>query len=278
MQLNDNHSSLKYEPLVHNICRELFSKTPVSFFNFGRFYKNGYVLNLSSKNKWHRHFWDKNYITLVHERLEEGVNYWLSHDEMSHAATDAEENFGIYGRIEIVEGHQHYIDIFGYGCSKENKDIIINYYLNNMSQLKNFNLHFLSEMSPIIAKIEKNEDFLPLPFYPSTRKQKHIDLNLVNQSKKVVFTHHETDIVFTSYQFKVLAFKLRGYSIAEIANCLNNSEETVKTHLKNIKKKIHLQKHEGFIEKCIEIGIYDLSESTYKSCLRQYLKRVKSLR
>ncbi|WP_203250246.1 hypothetical protein, partial [Cysteiniphilum marinum] len=146
MIIPNNHSSLKYDKMVKLVCRNLFAKTPISFFNFARFYKSGYVLNLSTNNEWHKHYWKCNYITGAKSRLIKGINYWAGNNLMSDAAIDADKNFNISGRIEFIENYKDHIDSFSYGCPTKEKEKIINYYLNNIIELKNFNLYFLSEM------------------------------------------------------------------------------------------------------------------------------------
>ncbi|WP_203249957.1 helix-turn-helix transcriptional regulator [Cysteiniphilum marinum] len=269
MIIPNNHSSLKYDKMVKLVCRNLFAKTPISFFNFARFYKSGYVLNLSTNNEWHKHYWKCNYITGAKSRLIKGINYWAGNNLMSDAAIDADKNFNISGRIEFIENYKDHIDSFSYGCPTKEKEKIINYYLNNIIELKNFNLYFLSEMQNIISIIEKNEDFLKLPFIPECISSTKESLFLENKSKKILIPDSDNKHL-TIHQFKVLAFKIRGYSNEDTAKFIGSSVENIKTHLKNIRKIITVNSNEGFIEKCVNIGLYDLSFSIYKQSIQDY--------
>ena len=263
MKIPSNHSSLIYEKLVNNICRELFNKTPINYFNFARFYKDGYVLNLTSNNLWHTHYWEKCYINNSNLRLKEGVNYWLAHEKISKSAEDAEKNFDICGRIEFINDHENHIDSFGFACSSINKDKIIDYYLNNLRFLESFNLFFLSEVDGVIKKIEKKSDFLKLPFSPSIIKRNYETVEMNYAKSKVFFSFSSVEIEITLFQFKVLAFKLRGYSNEKISYYLECTVDNIKTHLKNIRKRIVPPDNEEFIEFCIRIGIYNLSQPLY---------------
>jgi DNA-binding CsgD family transcriptional regulator len=270
MIIPTQHSSLKYESLLKYSCRELFDNTPINFFNFARFYKKGYVMNFTTNNDWHKHYWKTGYIKNASGRLVEGINYWAGTTKMTKAAIDAEKNFDISARIEIIKAHENHIDSFSYASSIKDKELMIDFYLNNINQLENFNLFFISEFRNIIKVVEKKEDFLLLSFLPKLIKTDPMILNLHNKSKKILFTSSGKDIIFTSHQFKVISFKIRGYSNEDIAKILDCSIENIKTHIKNFRMKLKISAQEGYIEKCINMGIYGASKTIYNESLNTY--------
>ena len=96
MIIENDHSSVKYSSLVHSFCKDLFNKTPLNFFIYARFYRDGSVINLTNHPEWHKYYRKKNYHLHIENRLTSGAHIWRSNKKLSRQALEAQKLFDIY--------------------------------------------------------------------------------------------------------------------------------------------------------------------------------------
>ena len=270
MIVEDNHSSVRFSKCIQSFCSEIFEKTPLNFFIYGRFYNDGRVINLTTHPKWHQYYRKQNYHLDVKKRLVKGIHAWRDSDHLSKYAREAREMYGIYNKIEMIEEYDGYIDSFGYGGGNK-IGALDDFYLNNIDLLKEHNKCFLSKAVDIINLIDEKGQYLEVDLSNMENiSNEKVYLSMPDQKTKIKFfdtTNGEKNVIsFTPKQFNILSLKLRGYSDEFIAKCLKCSIHNIKYHYKKIIKNIPLNYDETIHTKCHEIGVFDVSRS-YKSLL-----------
>ncbi|WP_346986538.1 LuxR C-terminal-related transcriptional regulator [Chryseobacterium sp. POE27] len=88
----------------------------------------------------------------------------------------------------------------------------------------------------LVSGINGREDFHQMHWLKNKRKQ---------QSVRAIFTNREIEVI---------CYIAKGYSAGEIADALNISEETVRTHRKNILRKSNSKNSSELIKKTFEWG------------------------
>ena len=58
-------------------CHELFTKTPVNFFSYSRFYKEG-MISLTTHEQWHEYCQKETKFLMSKKHLSSGVHSWRS--------------------------------------------------------------------------------------------------------------------------------------------------------------------------------------------------------
>ena len=266
MILNDNDASIRYTKLIKSFCSELFNKTPINSFIYARFYPDGSVINLTTHPEWHKYYRKKNYHLKISKRLVEGIHSWRSNPHTSEYAQEAQNLFGIYNKLEIVEHQGDFIETFGYAGGEKNGDLD-DFYLNNICLLKTYNKIFLAKASKIIEYIETNNEYLtvPLQSFPKDEKEDIIlDMPSLGSSSDLSFSCSsrglQVQVSLTPQQFNILSLKIRGYSDKFIARCLKCSIHNVKYHYKKVLQKIKPIEEETIYTICEKVGIMQVSK------------------
>lgn len=193
------------------------------------------------------------------QELQEKPRYYLatldSEETFSAAMYDFRNLFGLENFLYLLDGNEHYIDVFFFASFANNKKII-NFYLNQMDVLEQFKLDFKHKASKLIVKGDRNRIILPENMQVqlgqvntvinnefhlrSPMKQGKRQYNIINYlGKTIQFTKREIDCL---YLFKA------GYTAKEVAIQLGLSTRTIESHINNIKFKFGVKRKPDIIK------------------------------
>lgn len=265
MIISDKHLSICSENSVKNVCSELFTLTEINYFVYHRFYDDGSLLSLPSNAAWHKHFFNQDYHKTTKDRLKTGVHFWAAQDSLSQANQDAKKHFNIDYKFEMVERGQDYFEVFGFATHKDNNKII-DYYLNNASNLKKFGLYFKDKAWKLIEEgvSTKNQRIIITDVYKKAPGSELITPPFIEQINALK-SYHLTDEIsgdlrLTKKEMECLLLTLMGRTAKEIANACHISEKTAEWYQGCAKVKLNCSSRAELFDKAKKLGILHILE------------------
>lgn len=223
------HISLSACQEICEIMLPMLKKHGITVFNYYRMYFDGGMIRLSTERIWTEHFFKKNYanqLTIPESYLAKSLNYyiWLAED-CSEILLDAAINFNIANGISIAEKQEDSIEFFCFGSTRDNYQIINNFYINNLDLLLNYSRYFKEKAKHWLKLAEEKRIIL------SSVKHSTKENNLILQKNyQNNLTERQTDCAF---------LLIKGMKYKEIARKLKLSPRTVETHLNHLKTKLN---------------------------------------
>ncbi len=243
---------------VSRICKTLFAKTPIDYFEYVRFYDSGDMLllgtspdcvinsfansllpSLEELNSFHS-FGVK--VACLSHQMDLppggcGINAERYSNNIANAAT-----YNIFHRIYFIERCENYFKIYGYGVSKCSKSIF-NFYFNSMSLLEEYVKQFEFQARNLISA-EGRKLSINIPYYHQNLSSISDDFPLAVTNNVII---HDCSIL-TSREKECLSLIARGYTMKNAARKLQISPRTVEQHLRNIKDKYGLNTKNQLVE------------------------------
>lgn len=252
---------------VNIICKELFKKTKISYFDYQMYYDDGNALILTSCPEYIESYVNNKLFVTLSERLalkKLGIRYVFMSEDMVLPGGASDKNPGkyltniitsmqykIYHRIYRCTHHIGYFKLCGFGIDHDSKSIFETY-INITDTLESFILEFEEKANFIINQKGKNRIIFPgyCDLGEKHIKNTHIkNTHILSCSSftpwlkilptSLSFGVHEKPIYLTHRELESLLLKnVLGYTAKEIASMLDISYRTVQQHLYNAKDKI----------------------------------------
>lgn len=267
---------------VIDICSPLFSTTEIDYYDYSRYYKDGYCLLLSSHPQlFSRVVQASVYPTFYDLSVNQSRYVVLSHEiDLPQAAVStvqlsryqAQINEGvdcdIYHRFYILQEHRDYWEISAVGTTKKNSKVL-DFYFNNILNLEKFILYFRDKASRLIAKVEKDKVFLDRFLEKSKDLAQKYSLNQTDQIKlliqamlenKYCIAGYRGDVTLSKQESKCLFQMGMGRTIKETSAKLGISPKTIDTHLVHIKEKLGCHNKNQMLEVFMSSDLKTLSD------------------
>lgn len=223
---------------VAEICKPLFDKFGVSFFNYVRLYiGNGEVKATaigSSKD------FVKYYVQSVNPLVCRRRNIY-TFSSVIPAATMAviESRFKFYNGIILEKQYPDYIEGIEIAASSVDRTPLEFCY--NKELFNQFLVYFKSKARHLIKLSEQNQVCAPMARFTKmenpTPKEQYLDFLEVIKTQKILLQFQAKEIFFSQREFEILSLLLKGKTMCEIAQELNISPRTVEVHLYRAKDK-----------------------------------------
>ena len=237
---------------VRKLSSSLFEQSPVSYFSFLRIFDNGDIIDFSTSGDWSKCFYDREFHkkTMV-ARLKVGINYLekIESKGLIEAEIFCKEHFDITNRIEFINKHPGFFDLFSFGTTKKNYDIGTKYYKTHLDKLLKFSSFFICNSQKMI--MDGYQYRINLPKYECPE----------NKLKRVFhkeMSENGSDLSLSSQEFLVLILYAGGSSAQQIADMLYKSVKTIETYVARIKEKTGYKDRRSFNMLVYERGWNDL--------------------
>lgn len=233
---------------LQDLLAPLFSETPINFFVYGRFYKNGKSIVLNTHPEVTKYHLDNDLKFINAFPVNPSDNKLLfcpkSEDIYGTRYDSIQEIFDHSYPIDFVEFHEDYFDFFCYASAKGQGDQT-NFYMSNLERLKFQNLYIRKQATKIIETAQQDHYF-QIP--------QLVDADCFSYCRQHVPEKVRLANEFLQQQFKlskreldVLRLHSYGASAKEAARELVISVKTVDSHIRNIKDKIQIEKKHDLI-------------------------------
>ena len=245
MLLQPEHAVLQFQNEIQQICKPLFDKTPITYFEYSRYYQNGDFWSVNTNSHLTQQYLRHKCYPDVGEFTVNTARYALFSQEipLPTAAKQAEEKY--VNNIKIFESfdvkHRLYIDEFGddffmacgFGTDLDGS-AAIEYFINNYDIFNKFINYFVIQGQAIIKQCEasKIKLFPELGSQPPQNTVKPVDSL---SDEKPLFVYSINGIMLSKPEYDCLQHMAHGKRAKEIAKVLSISYKTVQTYIDRIK-------------------------------------------
>lgn len=241
-----NRHSIEYNNNIHykfsDICKPLFDNFPITHFFYIKILDNNTSLYLCNEKKWVEFYIENKFQndslhmqTYAPENLNHALWAGFRKDNVYSAVYD----FNIRNGFNIYEREKNSAITYAFGSSLLHEEML-NFYINNLSTLKEFTKYFKHKASDIIDTSD------PRKLIISNRETSK---SYLTENEKSVFPFKNNIQKFSFFEGKAFNINLSnretsclyelttGKTIKEIAKHLNISPRTVESHLNHVKQK-----------------------------------------
>lgn len=157
------------EENVRSICNSLLNPVGITYFNYLRFYNDGSCYLVTTHGKVIEYVFEHHIpvaAPISEKYVKKNFNYFIlpmgNYEKYVHYIKN---EFNLAYLIDLVDRHNNYMELFCFGSTADNPEII-NYYLSNMDFLERFKLYFKDKATDLLDHCEKNKILLPEIMYP----------------------------------------------------------------------------------------------------------------
>jgi len=237
MNLPLKHVSLDIAEDMQAICKPLFEKTKINFFNYCRLYDNGYLAPLSNHPDFHRLYWNHCFDAALCD-YKEGILFNNKNCKLAEIEAIAKRDFGMDNFFTKIRRIGDYLEVISFATAL-GEDSIIEYYLKNQRELDLFTEYFKDVGRKLIQKVEKNM------LFSTHYHQKGIIANKENvlsdfkiKKYNIYNSFVKQHFYITRKQYILLKHVAMGLTCKEIANTLFLSVRTVETRVASLKNSL----------------------------------------
>ena len=133
MSIPRKHVSLEISDDVKTICKPLFAKTKINFFNYCRLYDNGYLAPLSNRPDFHRFYWDNGHKTALCD-YREGILFNNKHCSLAEVEVIAKRDFAMDNFFTKIKRIGDYLEVISF-TTAPGEDSVIEYYISHQHEL-----------------------------------------------------------------------------------------------------------------------------------------------
>lgn len=230
---------------IQRICKPLFDKLDLSYFNYSRIYSNGESFTLISSPEYAEYFLKhREKVTILSPKPQEGIEPQTLISLWSERAPTwvmkLLADLGIHHPIMFSKVTSDYTENFAFG-SKYDRTTSIETYFNNMLTLQRFCEYFKGVANHLIAKSnDPNNRIILGPNQHPFSLSDFIEPFNPDANDAIELKVGDQIIQLTLKQKQCLEYLAKGLSAKEIAAKMHISPRTVETHLNNVKNKLNL--------------------------------------
>lgn len=241
----NSHFMLSINSEIQKICKPLFDKLDLAYFNYSRIYRDGSLFGLMSSPEYAKCFLENSKrARILSPKPEAGIqaqtiiSLWGQRADPWIMKTLSD--LGIYHPIMFSDVGSDYTENFVFG-SKIDRASSIEGYFNNLITLQRFQEYFRSIANKLIEQSQEAEKrvFLGEASHPFSLED-FIEPFDPNQHTTVELRVGKQLIMLTPKQKQCLEHLSKGLSAKEIAMKMGVSPRTVETHLEHIKTKFNV--------------------------------------
>jgi DNA-binding CsgD family transcriptional regulator len=222
---------------------------------YERIYFDGSTINIASDHDWTKFYFEK--IASGSYTTQSVSEYYFAKPGFSLSALmpknqlwlDAQHQFGHGNGVTLIEDHCSFREVIGFYSTSQNA-AINDFYMNNLSTIKQLKQYFVLEASSVIQDLEQDRLISFYKTYDDQEKivnpRKGISLtNYLNNTlcKKKLVTDHVLitnkktglPICLTPQRGKCLLYLTQGKSSKEIARLMDLSRRTVEHYLAKLR-------------------------------------------
>ncbi len=237
-----------------NLSNNLFQDSSINFFVFGRFYKNGKSVLLTTHPEVMQFHLDKNFGFIDEFPLEPQSNQLLfcpkDTDIYGKNYDSVKEIFNHSNPIDFVEFYPEHFDFYCYASKKDT----INpqgFYLNHLERLKFQNFFIKKQALNLLKKAEADFYFdIPALVAPGCFQYCR---EYIPEKILLAQTFLQSHYQLTARETEILKFHSYGASNKDIANDLSLSVKTIDSHIANIKYKVNIDRKYDLIKFYLEL-------------------------
>lgn len=235
--LTDRHHSIAAIPEVSQICQPLFDCSDIEHYVYARIFDNGncYSLVTHAQQQLH-HFKNEYKVTppIPHEILRKSFYYFITENDgpFQPVLYDFRNLFNLWSPFFMINRFKGYYDLAIFFSTPKNTQVL-NFYLNNIDYLENFNTYFKVQASSLISAAEKNMLLLPESMRPNFGGMTYDEKN--NQ------------LTFSKREAECLDFLSYGLTMKEMARELDLSPRTVEDYINKLKIKLNVARKSEII-------------------------------
>lgn len=226
------------------ICKPLFNSTPVKGFTYTRHFRDDTIYFLTTTPEWIEYSY-KNNLTKFKWHLNKELDYYESEftiwDNAKFKTTEIkdiiENKFDLHHGMTIIDRFANHCDLFTFSADKIDSDINKLYYEHQML-FRHFINYFKDQARGLIKFADKHK--FKLEIEKANEEKVKLDINLDNVMP--INRYYINDTYLTCKEVECIKWSELGKTTEEIAIILDNSVNTIKSHLKNIKRKLGLTK------------------------------------
>jgi len=248
---------------VQSICAPLFRLTNIDFFFYGRYYRDGSIMLLSSNGEHQKDFlgnssysifdWEiiNNLVKDSSNILTKKTVYFSPSDILPSSLLSYYANkFNMRTGIEIVEKLDNKYEIFWFHSSS--KKNLKEFYLNNLDVLAKFITYFREQAAQLISDSEKSKIIIPSRcrcdrfknfILSLSNKGSFETLQLRNLHKTLNIRKYSINrggklVNITNRERECLLYLEAGLPAKKTGSLMGISPKTVQNHLQNLRDKL----------------------------------------
>jgi DNA-binding CsgD family transcriptional regulator len=249
---------------VVNLCKILFLNTPITFFNYERYYFDGSMLTLNHSPEMGYEIYRQNLLPSLDEIQENTARYVflsvslplpeaVSRDNLYAKNIEIARQLRVHHRLCLLFKQQHYVEVFVYGISKASDPF--NIFMNCTDFLQRFSCYFREASLLLIKKIERYR----LQFDCPHEQISYADIQFSEQTnyikilselgpKNISFQGKFGETFLSLREWECLLWLAKGKTAKEIAKTLSLSHRTVEDYLANLRHRLGCQSRFELIE------------------------------
>ena len=242
MALSDNHVFMTAAHDLKALTDERLKQHGVSHFAFRRAYDDGRTFIIGNDQQIVRYVFENEVpVAPVDSKLiQDNFNYLiLPIGNYKKILSELKNNFNTSHFINVIERHEGYFDLFVFGAHANNPGII-NFYLNKMDVVENFNCYFKDKARDLIQVADRN-------------KIQVSDTMSASPFKGLSGRPSSTHFDLTKRQIDCLALLVKGMSYKETGKKLNLSPRTVEHYVDAVKMKLNCDTRSELISKALKM-------------------------
>lgn len=265
---NDTYE-FKTEVELRQICKPLFEKSKISFFEYGLVVKSNLDVKWLSTNPQRtqllldKQSLAKSTVQMVSDVKEKNFRYYFWDSVLTHMKSELHKRkmerylsmsynyFDVAHGFVIIEHSNDHSMIYSFGTTVKNESVR-EFYLNNIDFLENFIFYFKEKSAGLFKKCgilgqEANQSIELLDIQCASKNI--LDQKLFNRDLQRLYLTFDTfnNVYLTTQEFKIILLISKCYTLDEIGAFLNTSTRTVESHLKAARDRLNLQTNADLI-------------------------------
>jgi len=229
---------------IKTIVKELSVRFGIHHFSYVKRYEDYSHILLSSSPEWQEYYYTNELFRI--SDLEYPASYYkpgfaLWNTFQGQEIFKASKAFGIDHGIVFIKPGNGYCEFFHFATTPENSKIL-NFYLNHIDLLHQFNNHFKQVAASIIQKGETQRIILPHDYI--SQKQSPNENWHFNQQLLMAFLKKDEETMsallprLAKRERECCYYVVQAMTSKQIAQQLNISYRTVEKHIESIKAKL----------------------------------------
>lgn len=224
---------------VNQICKPLFDKYNLNYFNYSRMYPDGSIAALTNKPEFCVDYVKKDF-KISASIKKPGIYLWAHENQDCDEIHELESSHDIPNGIEIMNAHSDYCEFIHFSAPQDNKKAI-NFYLNNLNLLTQFLLYFKEQANDLVANSVSRRLIMPGGNIGklALEKDSDQDFEIIKEfsPNKIYVDRYGRDIILTRREYECYTMLVKGNSPKVIATLLDISVKTVEGYLANVRHK-----------------------------------------